>query len=84
MTQPPTPETPGLGGAACPAAHAPVGQASRAGWSRAPGREMEPGRTGPLNAGLYLSTWTLEPGTLDALHSGLTALADAVFAPAPA
>lgn len=46
--------------------------------------EMEPGRTGPLHAGLYLSTWTLEPGTLDALRTGLRSLADAVFGPAPA
>ena len=41
-------------------------------------------RSGPLHTGLYLSTWTLEPGTLDALGTGLRALADAVFGPAPA
>jgi len=35
--------------------------------------EMEPGRS-----------WALEPGTLHALRSGLRALADAVFGPAPA
>lgn len=46
--------------------------------------EMEPGRTGPVHTGLYLSTWKLEPGTLDALRSGLRSLADGVFGPAAA
>ncbi len=47
-------------------------------WSR-----WSPVAAGPLNTGLYLSTWTLEPGTLDALRTGLRSLADAVFGPAP-
>lgn len=45
--------------------------------------EMEPGRTGPVQTGLWLSTWSLDPGRLDAVRAGLRAVADAVFGPAP-
>src|SRR5262249_35119454 len=41
--------------------------------------EMEPGRTGPVQTGLWLSTWELDSGTLAGLRSGLRAMADAVF-----
>jgi hypothetical protein len=43
--------------------------------------EMEPGRTGPVQTGLWLSTWGLAPGTLESLRGGLRSLADRVFGP---
>jgi uncharacterized protein YndB with AHSA1/START domain len=43
--------------------------------------EMEPGRTGPLQTGLWLSTWGLDAGALDRLRSGVKTMADAVFGP---
>ena len=43
--------------------------------------EMEPGREGPVHTGLWLSTWGLDPGTLEALRTGLQSMADAVFGP---
>ena len=46
--------------------------------------EMEPGRTGPVNTGLWLSTWGLEPKTLESLRAGLRTMADRVFGPRPA
>lgn len=46
--------------------------------------EMEPGRTGPVNTGLWLSTWGLDSGTLESLRGGLRTLADRVFGPRPA
>ncbi len=60
-------------------------------WGKLPGLggavllvDIEPGRTGRSTPGLHLSTWTLHPGTLDALRTGRQSLADAVFDPAPA
>jgi len=43
--------------------------------------EMEPGRTGLVHTSLCLSTWGLDPATLQSLRSGLRAMADAVFGP---
>ena len=43
--------------------------------------EMEPGRTGPVQTGLWLSTWELDPVTLESLRAGLRRMADAVFGP---
>jgi uncharacterized protein YndB with AHSA1/START domain len=46
--------------------------------------EMEPGRTGPVQTGLWLSTWGLEPAMLDALRAGFHTVANRVFGPRPA
>jgi hypothetical protein len=46
--------------------------------------EMEPGRTAPLQTGLWLSTWGLDAGALESVRAGLHSLADAVFGPRPA
>ena len=43
--------------------------------------EMEPGRTGPVQTGLWLSTWGLDSTTQQSLRAGLRAMADAVFGP---
>ncbi|HET6980950.1 MAG TPA: hypothetical protein VFI53_02360, partial [Myxococcaceae bacterium] len=45
--------------------------------------EMEPGLSGPVNTGLWLSTWGLDAGRVDALRTGLRSMADAVFGPSP-
>ncbi|HZJ56228.1 MAG TPA: SRPBCC domain-containing protein [Myxococcaceae bacterium] len=45
--------------------------------------EMEPGRTGPVQTGLWLSTWELDSTELQSLRAGLRAMADAVFGPRP-
>jgi hypothetical protein len=42
---------------------------------------MEPGRTGPVQTGPWLSTWGLGPDVLTSLGIGIRALADAVFGP---
>lgn len=46
--------------------------------------EMEPGLSGPVNTGLWLSTWGLDARRVDALRTGLRSMADAVFGPSPA
>ncbi|HET9158669.1 MAG TPA: SRPBCC domain-containing protein [Myxococcaceae bacterium] len=46
--------------------------------------EMEPGRTGLVQTGLWLSTWGLDAGALESVRAGLHSLADAVFGPRPA
>ena len=43
--------------------------------------EMEPGRAGPVQTGLWLSTWGLDSTTQQSLRAGLRAMADAVFGP---
>ncbi|HVP61665.1 MAG TPA: SRPBCC domain-containing protein [Myxococcaceae bacterium] len=43
--------------------------------------EMEPGRTGPVQTGLWLSTWGLDAASLDTVRTGLRSMADAVFSP---
>ena len=43
--------------------------------------EMEPGRSGPVHTGLWLSTWELAPDTLDCLRTAIRTMADAVFGP---
>jgi hypothetical protein len=43
--------------------------------------EMEPGRTGPVQTGLWLSTWDLDARGSDALRTGLRSMADTVFGP---
>jgi uncharacterized protein YndB with AHSA1/START domain len=43
--------------------------------------EMEPGRTGPVQTGLWLSTWNLAPDRLEAVRAGMRSMADAVFGP---
>ena len=43
--------------------------------------EMEPGRTGPLQTGLWLSTWDLAPDRVEAVRAGMRSMADAVFGP---
>jgi uncharacterized protein YndB with AHSA1/START domain len=43
--------------------------------------EMEPGGEGPVQTGLWLSTWDLDGATLEALRTSLRAMADAVFGP---
>ena len=45
--------------------------------------EMEPGRAGPVQTGLGLSTWGLDAGTLESLRAGLRHMADRVFGPPP-
>jgi uncharacterized protein YndB with AHSA1/START domain len=45
--------------------------------------EMEPGRTGPVHTGLWLSSWGLDGPTLDTLRGGLRSMADSVFGPRP-
>ena len=45
--------------------------------------EMEPGSPGPVQTGLWLSTWAVGPERLDAVRAGLQAVPDAVFGPAP-
>jgi uncharacterized protein YndB with AHSA1/START domain len=46
--------------------------------------EMEPGRSGPVQTGLWLSTWGAGPETLESLRAGLRSMADRVFGPRPA
>jgi uncharacterized protein YndB with AHSA1/START domain len=43
--------------------------------------EMEPGRTGPVQTGFWLSTWGLDRQRLTAVKAGLRSVADAVFGP---
>jgi uncharacterized protein YndB with AHSA1/START domain len=43
--------------------------------------EMEPGRTGPVQTGLWLSTWGLDARRLESIKAGLRSMADAVFGP---
>ncbi|HET9037418.1 MAG TPA: SRPBCC domain-containing protein [Myxococcaceae bacterium] len=43
--------------------------------------EMEPGRTGPVQTGLWLSTWNLPLDRLEGLRAGMQSMADAVFGP---
>ncbi len=43
--------------------------------------EMEPGRSGPVQTGLWLSTWGLSPDALEAARAGLRSVADRVFGP---
>jgi len=43
--------------------------------------EMEPGRTGPVQTGVWLSTWGLAPDVQESLRTGLRTMADAVFGP---
>ena len=45
--------------------------------------EMEPGLSGPVQTGLWLSTWGLDARRGDALRTGLRSMADAVFGPPP-
>jgi len=45
--------------------------------------EMEPGGTGPVQTGLWLSTWGLDARRVDSLRTGLRSMADAVFGPPP-
>ena len=41
--------------------------------------EMEPGRTGPVQTGFWLSTWGLDAQRLAAVKAGLRSVANAVF-----
>ena len=43
--------------------------------------EMEPGRTGPVQTGFWLSTWGLDGRRLAEVKAGLRSMADAVFGP---
>jgi len=43
--------------------------------------EMEPGRSGPVQTGLWLSTWGLSPDALGSVRAGLRSVADRVFGP---
>jgi len=42
---------------------------------------MEPGRSGPVQTGLWLSTWGLSPDVLGSVRAGLRSVADRVFGP---
>jgi hypothetical protein len=43
--------------------------------------EMEPGRSGPVQTGLWLSTWGLSREALESVRAGLRSVADRVFGP---